>query len=86
MQRMPCNKKVCRQLPTSLTIWHSLPHLLLRAVLLRRGCSDRRPDGGAAIDRYLLAAGPQQQTRSSGVWRPRMGRTDRRTDGRMTAT
>ena len=37
MQRMPCNKKVCRQLPTSLTIWHSLPHLLLRAVL-RRGC------------------------------------------------
>jgi len=46
-------------------------HLLLRAVLLTAG--------SAAISRYLMAARStaQQQTHSSGVWRP--DGTDRRT-------
>jgi len=49
-------------------------HLLLRAVLLTAG--------NAAISRYLMAARStaQQQTHSSGVWRP--DGTDRQTDGR----
>jgi len=38
----------------------------------------------AAIERYLLRAGAQQQTRSSNV-RPLAG-TDRQTDGRPTDT
>ena len=65
MQRMPCNKKVCRQLPTSLTIWHSLPHLLLRAVLLRRGCCwppawRRCSNRSISPGRRTTAANPQQ--------------------------
>ena len=39
----------------------------------RRAAVDRRPTDRAAIDRYLLGGrqDPQQQTRSSGVRRPR---------------
>jgi len=51
------------------------PHADAAARLLLLLSADR-----AAIDRYLLPAGAQRQTRSSGLRRP--GGTDRRTDGR----
>jgi len=68
----------CR-VPT-LTTCHC-PRLLSRAPA---AAADRRPAGGAAIDRYLLAAGPTaanlQQRRAATEWD---GRTDRQTDAQQ---
>ena len=65
-----------------LTTWHC-PHLAA-ARRCTAAAADRRPAGRAAIGRYLLPPGPQQQTRSSGVRRSNGtdGQTDEQTDGR----
>jgi len=67
------NKQVCVQLLRQLTTYHC-PHLLLRA-------------GRAAIDRYLLAAGPTAanppQWRVAAAWWD--GQTDSQTDGQADA-
>jgi len=61
-------KQVCVPLPTSAD---TVAFPILAAT--RRAAVDRRPTDRAAIDRYLLGGrqDPQQQTRSSGVRRPR---------------
>ena len=55
-----------------LSTWHC-PHLLLSAVLRRRCCC---APASAAVGRYLLPHGAQQQTRRT----PLMERWDRQTD------
>ena len=83
MQRKPCKKKAVFNVLRQLTMWHSLPHLLLRAVLRRgccwppawRRCSNRSISPG----RRPTAANPQQ-------WRvAAAGGTNGQTDGRTDA-
>jgi len=65
------SKQVCVQLPTSAdNVALPAAFAAVRAVLRPMQLSA----GRAAIDRYLLHAGPRQQTRMT-------GRTDRQTDG-----